>query len=82
MIRDGETGTLFAPDDPQACAAALAGLFADRGGWDARRARGRAFVEQDRNWSFNISRYAPVYQSLVEARKTDLKWTPPAVASA
>ena len=23
LIRDGETGTLFAPDDPQACAAAL-----------------------------------------------------------
>ena len=82
LIRDGETGTLFAPDDPAACAAALAGLFADRAGWDARRARGRAFVEQDRNWSFNISRYAPVYQDLVEARKTDLKWTPPAVASA
>lgn len=82
LIRDGETGTLFTPDDPAACAAALAGLFADRGGWDARRARGRTFVEQDRNWSFNISRYAPVYQDLVEARKTDLKWTPPAVASA
>ena len=81
LIRDGETGTLFAPDDPAACAAALAALFADRGGWDARRDRGRAFVEQDRNWSFNISRYAPVYQSLVEARKTD-RWTSHAVASA
>ena len=40
LIRDGDTGTLFAPDDPPAIAAALAGLFADRTGWDARRARG------------------------------------------
>jgi len=82
LIRDGETGTLFAPDDPQAVAAALAALFADRGGWDARRERARAFVEQDRNWSSNISRYAPVYQQLVDARKSDLKCLPRTVASA
>lgn len=82
LIRDGDTGTLFAPDDSAAIANALAGIFADRQGWDARRSRARAFVERDRNWSSNISRYAPVYQRLVEARKSDLKWTPPAVASA
>ncbi len=82
LIRDGDTGTLFAPDSPPAIAAALATMFADRTGWEGRRDRGRAFVERDRNWSSNISRYAPVYQRLVEARKTDLKWTPPAVASA
>jgi len=81
LIRDGDTGTLFAPDDPAACAAALAALFADRSGWEARRTRGRAFVEQDRNWSSNISRYAPVYQSLV-AGKSDRKWTSHAVSSA
>jgi PEP-CTERM/exosortase A-associated glycosyltransferase len=82
LIRDGDTGTLFAPDSPLAIADALAGLFADRNHWEARRTRARAFVERDRNWSSNISRYAPVYQRIIEARKTDLKWTPPAVASA
>jgi PEP-CTERM/exosortase A-associated glycosyltransferase len=82
LIRDGDTGTLFAPDSPVAIADALAGMFADRSGWEARRTRARAFVERDRNWSSNISRYAPVYQRIIEARKTDLKWTPPAVASA
>ena len=82
LIRDGDTGTLFAPDNPAAIAEALAGMFADRSGWEARRTRARAFVERDRNWSSNISRYAPVYQNIIEARKTDLKWTPPAVASA
>ena len=56
--------TRTAPDDPAAIAMALAGLLADRSGWDSRRARGRAFVEAERNWSSNISRYAPVYQTL------------------
>ena len=66
LIRDGETGTLFAPDSPPAIAAALAGLLADRSGWDARRERGRRFVATERNWSSNIRRYEPVYQRLVE----------------
>jgi glycogen(starch) synthase len=66
LIEDGVTGTLFAPDDPAAIAHALAGLLADRAGWDARRATARAFVERERNWSSNILRYAPVYQRLLQ----------------
>lgn len=65
LIEDGVTGTLFLPDNPQALADALAGLFADRVDWEARRRVARAFVERDRNWSSNISRYLPVYQRLV-----------------
>jgi glycogen(starch) synthase len=68
LIRDGETGTLFAADDPAAIARALADLFADHAGWEARRDRGRAFVERERNWSSNVLRYQPVYQRLVAAR--------------
>jgi glycosyltransferase involved in cell wall biosynthesis len=64
LIEDGVTGTLFPPDDPDALAAALAGLFANRGDWERRREAGRKFVEEHRNWSSNISRYAPVYQKL------------------
>ena len=71
LIRDGDTGTLFAPDDPAAIAMALAGLLADRSGWDARRARARAFVEAERNWSSNIRRYDPVYQRLTSAALMD-----------
>jgi PEP-CTERM/exosortase A-associated glycosyltransferase len=41
LISDSDTGTLFAPDDPAACAAALARLLNAREGWDAMRARGR-----------------------------------------
>lgn len=75
LIRDGDTGTLFAPDDPGAIAGALGRLLADRSGWDARRARARAFVEEERNWSSNISRYEPVYQRLIDAAELDVRWS-------
>ncbi|MCD2324001.1 glycosyltransferase, exosortase A system-associated [Sphingomonas sp. IC-56] len=68
LIRDGDTGTLFAPDDPQALAASVATLFAQREGWDARRARARAFVEAERNWADNVERYDSVYHSLAQPR--------------
>ncbi|AUW59248.1 glycosyltransferase, exosortase A system-associated [Sphingobium sp. SCG-1] len=65
LIEDGVTGTLFAPDDPAAIARALDGLFADRAGWETRRAVARRFVEQERNWASNIMRYEPVYHRLL-----------------
>jgi PEP-CTERM/exosortase A-associated glycosyltransferase len=64
LIEDGVTGTLFRPGDPEAIAAALDRLFADRAGWEKRRDAGRNFVERDRNWSSNISSYIPAYQKL------------------
>lgn len=64
LIEDGVTGTLFPAGDPAALAEALASLFERRGDWDGRRDTARAFVERERNWSSNISRYAPVYQRL------------------
>lgn len=64
LIEDGVTGTLFPPDDPRGLARAVRGLLADRAGWDLRRAVARRFVETDRNWSSNVSRYAPVYAQL------------------
>ncbi|PZT91831.1 MULTISPECIES: TIGR04063 family PEP-CTERM/XrtA system glycosyltransferase [Sphingomonas] len=69
LIRDGDTGTLFAPDDPAALASRVAALLADRSGWDAMRDRGRAFVEAERNWASNVARYQPLYQRLIAARR-------------
>lgn len=69
LIRDGDTGTLFRADDHAAIAGALANLLADRGEWPARRRRARAFVEAERNWSSNIARYEPVYQTIARARQ-------------
>jgi PEP-CTERM/exosortase A-associated glycosyltransferase len=65
LIRDGETGTLFPPDDPLAAAHAIAELLAAPEQWDARRATARGFVEQERDWARNILRYEPVYHLLL-----------------
>ncbi|MEO6153709.1 MAG: TIGR04063 family PEP-CTERM/XrtA system glycosyltransferase [Croceibacterium sp.] len=65
LITDGLTGTLFAPDDPQACAETLADLLADRAGWDAMRARARSHVAAHHDWAANVRRYRTVYQALL-----------------
>ena len=75
LIRDGETGTLFAPDSPPAIAAALAKLLGDPASWEAIRARGRAFVEAERNWSSNIGAYGPVYERLTKSVASESKWS-------
>ena len=65
LIRDGDTGILFAADNPSELAAALDGLFADRKDWDAMRDRARKFVASERDWQQNIHRYDPVYHLLL-----------------
>ena len=79
LIRDGDTGTLFRPDDPEALAASVAALLADRDHWEARRERARAYVEAERNWSVNVARYESVYQKLARSRTRKDSWshTPP-----
>ncbi|HEY0043994.1 MAG TPA: TIGR04063 family PEP-CTERM/XrtA system glycosyltransferase [Allosphingosinicella sp.] len=64
LIEDGVTGTLFPAGDPGALAKALDTLFGNRGQWESRRDVARRFVERDRNWSSNISRYMPAYRRL------------------
>ncbi|HEX9932703.1 MAG TPA: TIGR04063 family PEP-CTERM/XrtA system glycosyltransferase [Allosphingosinicella sp.] len=64
LIEHGVTGTLFPAGDPAAMAGAIAHLFENRAAWDERRETARRFVERDRNWSSNISRYEPVYRKL------------------
>ncbi len=65
LIEDGVTGTLFAPDDPAACAASLAGLLNDRDGWNAMRARAAAHVRTHHDWAANAKNYLPVYHLLL-----------------
>ncbi len=65
LIEDGVTGTLFAANDPGAIAKSLDRLLSDRSSWQKLIKAARTFVEQDRNWSSNISRYDPVYRALV-----------------
>ena len=65
LITPGRTGTLFAPDDPAACAAALAELLEDQTGWDAMRNCGSAHVRTAHDWAQNVHRYQVVYQVLL-----------------
>jgi PEP-CTERM/exosortase A-associated glycosyltransferase len=65
LISDGLTGSLFAPDDPAACAAALAGLLAAPEVWNSRRSAGLAHVAESHDWARNIHRYRDVYQRLL-----------------
>ena len=65
LITDGRTGALFMPDDPQACADALAGLLTHREDWNAMRDCARAHVEQHHDWARNVARYDGVYQALL-----------------
>jgi PEP-CTERM/exosortase A-associated glycosyltransferase len=65
LIRDGDTGILFAADDPAAIAQSLDALLASPADWDTMRARARQFVEAERDWRTNIYRYEPVYHLLL-----------------
>lgn len=65
LITDGETGTLFAPDDPAACAAALARLLDARGEWDAIKDRAVAHVRTRHDWAANARDYLSVYHLLL-----------------
>ena len=65
LVTHGETGVLFAPDDPAACAKALADLVDRRDEWDAIRDAGRAHVRENHDWHRNAQRYRVVYQALL-----------------
>jgi PEP-CTERM/exosortase A-associated glycosyltransferase len=66
LIEDGVTGTLFAPDDPQACAEALAALLANKRSWPGLRKAARRHVAENHDWARNVQRYLGVYQALLQ----------------
>lgn len=65
LITDGETGTLFAPDDPPASAAALARLLDNRADWKAMKARAVDHVRTRHDWARNARDYLSVYHLLL-----------------
>ncbi len=65
LITHGETGYLFAADDPVACAATLADVLDARADWDAMKARAAAHVRTRHDWAANVRRYLPVYHHLL-----------------
>ena len=71
LITHGETGVLFAPDDPNSCAQALGDLLDSRDEWDAIRARGVDHVRQHHDWHLNARRYHDVYHLLLGHLKSE-----------
>ena len=65
LMTDGETGALFAPDDPADCARVLVRLLAERARWPAMRGAARAHVAAHHDWARNVHRYRAVYHSLL-----------------
>ena len=65
LMTHGITGTLFAPDDPAACAQALAQLLDQRAKWHALRVAARNHVREHHDWARNAQRYHGVYQILL-----------------
>ncbi|HRQ48811.1 MAG TPA: glycosyltransferase, exosortase A system-associated [Rhodocyclaceae bacterium] len=64
LIRDGETGRLFAAGSTDALARTVMGMLDDRDQWPAMRAAGRQFVEQVRNWRNSVANYEGPYTRL------------------
>ncbi|KEO88832.1 glycosyl transferase family 1 [Erythrobacter longus] len=65
LITHGETGVLFEPDDPAACAEALADLFERREEWSSLRENGLKHVQTRHDWHLNARRYLDVYHILL-----------------
>ena len=62
LVRQGETGHLFAPGDPQAMACAMDDLLSHQERWPSIRLQARKFVETERSWATSVARYREVYQ--------------------
>jgi len=62
LLRDGETGFLFRPDDPAALAQRVLDVIAMPDRHAAVREAGRRFVRTERTWQIAAARYREVYE--------------------
>jgi len=65
LIRDNDTGYLFAADDPTALARRVVEAARDADRHAAMREAGRRYVETERSWAASAAHYAPVYERLL-----------------
>ncbi len=68
LIRDGETGRLFAAGKVDSLVTTIGEMLDHREQWPAMRAAGRRFVEQVRNWKNSVANYDSIYRRLVAGR--------------
>ena len=65
LIRDGETGMLFHAGSATSLEETIMKLLVKRDYWLEMRAAGRAFVENERNWTNSVSRYVDLYGKIL-----------------
>jgi PEP-CTERM/exosortase A-associated glycosyltransferase len=65
LIRDRETGYLFAPGDPHLLARGVLAALADQASWPRLRAQAIEFIETERSWPHSVARYAEVYHRIL-----------------
>ncbi len=70
LIRHGQTGFLFPPDDPEQLAAAIERLVEHRETWELVQAAARRYVETERTWSICTAGYRDVFPQLVGASRS------------
>jgi PEP-CTERM/exosortase A-associated glycosyltransferase len=61
LVRDGETGYLFAAGDVGALVRILERVLAERAEWPRIARTARAFIESERTWQRSVRRYEDVY---------------------
>ncbi len=66
LIRDGETGLLFAANDSQALADSVLQVVSEQNLWPEMIERARRFVEEERNWETSVNRYRNVYAAVTD----------------
>ena len=66
LVRDGETGVLFAPGNPAALAKEITKLVNAPQRWQQIRAAARRFIEAERTWAISVARYREVYARLMQ----------------
>ena len=66
LVTDEVNGLLFKSGSVTELAKTVEMLAAQKDKWQSLKDNGRNFVETERNWTVSISRYKPIYQSLLE----------------
>ena len=82
LLRDNETGFLFAPDDPAALARRVLEAAVAQDQHPRMREAGRHFVRTERTWQSSAGRYREVYERLLarsSTRRNTASW--PALVS-
>ena len=70
LIRDRETGYLFAAGDADALADTVLELLAAHERWPELRRNGRQYIEKERTWPIVVARYGPVYKDLMTVNRS------------